>query len=243
MKLGSAPSTPWSAESNGPLTVRAPRNSVCLHSLLPTSLRLTLPLVGGCPWPALRVPHVLAHLHSPAPLFPRWAPHSAKGNLPPAKRPTCISTALQTLPPSLPTLTLHPLKGSGQSPSPLIQDTTHMHAGNPAQSFPLMSPESLSACGLRCLCWAQGSWLEGAATWWKRNTLSLSLCAPPLSAPPRNSAQSLQSVRTEASEPSGSRQATLAPTSSLSPRGRPNPQKGKGRLRQPLTPSSSSITR
>ena len=116
VKLGSAPSTPWSAESSSPLTLRAPRNSICLHGLLPTSLHLAMPLAGGCPWPALRMPRALAHLYSPAPLFPRWAPHSAKGNLPLAERPTCISTALQTLPPGLPTLTLHPLKGSGHLP-------------------------------------------------------------------------------------------------------------------------------
>ena len=201
MKLGSALRTPWSAESNSPLTGRAPGNTICLHGPLPTSLRPTVPLVGGRPWPALRMPRVRTHLHSPAPLFPRWAPHSAKGNLPPAERPACVS-ALQTLPPDLPTLTLQPLKGSGQSPSPLIQDTTHMHTGNPARSFPFMSLESLSACGPQRLCWSQWSWLEGAATWWKRNTSSLSLCAPPLSTPPRSSAQSLQSMRREALESS-----------------------------------------
>ena len=65
-----------------------------------------------------------------------------------------------------------PTRTKGQRPSRAPSHSgPYPRAGRkPSPEPPVMTPESLCACDLRHRCSAQGSWLEGTATWWRRNT-------------------------------------------------------------------------
>lgn len=113
MKLGSAPSTPWSAESNSPLTLRAPRTpSACTASFQPLctwqclwrGLPLACPRNATCARPpAFSSPfvpkmgsplsqgkppsHKEAHLHLHSPADPPSRPSNTDPSPPQGQRP------------------------------------------------------------------------------------------------------------------------------------------------------------